>query len=171
MAFSTLNALSPGFVRVNMMHNGQEYPSACLGVLKDLCYDIILGHDFQKQHKSVTFQYGGEKPELEITGTDLVCALATAMIDEPSLFLNLPQGCKPIAVKSRHYSKEDQLFIKGQVSHLKSEDIIEPNSSSWRAQVVVVKDQFNINKKRVCIDYSQTINLYTQLNVYLGLKK
>ena len=117
-----------------------------------------MGHDFQKQHKSVTFQYGGEKPELEITGTDSVCALTTAMIDEPYLFPNLPQGCKPIAVKSRHYSKDDQLFIKEQVSHLKSEGIIEPSLSPWHAQVVVVKDQFNINKKRLCIDYSQTIN-------------
>ena len=37
--------------------------------------------------------------------------------------------------------------------------------SSWRAQVVIVKDDEN-KKKRMCVDYSQTINLYTELDAY-----
>ena len=88
------------------------------------------------------------------------------MIGAPSLFPNLPQGCKPIACKSRYYSKDDKLFIKEQISLLESEGIIEPSISPWRAQVVVVKDQFNRHKRRLCIDYSQTINQYTQLDAY-----
>ncbi len=124
---------------------------------------MILGHDFQKQHKSVTFQYGGNKPSLRVTSN---CALATADIEEPSLFPNLPQQCKPIAVKSRHYCKDDQLFINDQISRLLSEGVIEPSISPWRAQVVVVKDPLDRHKKRLCIDYSQTINQYTELYAY-----
>ena len=44
--------------------------------------------------------------------------------------------------------------------------IIQSSSSPWRAQVVDVKDFFNRQRKRLCIDYSQTINIYTQLDVY-----
>ena len=46
------------------------------------------------------------------------------------------------------------------------EDIIRPSSSPWRAQVVIVNDQFNRHKKRMCVDYSQTINVYTELDAF-----
>lgn len=58
------------------------------------------------------------------------------------------------------------MFIKDQVLHLLSEGIIEPSISPWRAQVVVAKDSLDRHKKRLCIDYSQTINQYTELNAY-----
>ncbi|XP_076052612.1 uncharacterized protein LOC143032026 [Oratosquilla oratoria] len=163
MASASLNTSSPGYVMVDLGHVNQNYPCVQLGVLKDLCCDVILGHDFQKQHESVTFQYGGNKPSLRVTSN---CALATADIEEPSLFPNLPQQCKPIAVKSRRYSEDDQLFISDQLSRLLSESIIEPSISPWRAQVVVVKDPLDRHKKRLCIDYSQTINQYTELDAY-----
>ena len=37
--------------------------------------------------------------------------------------------------------------------------------SPWRAQIVVVKDANN-NKRRMCIDYSQIVNLFTELDAY-----
>ena len=43
--------------------------------------------------------------------------------------------------------------------------MIEPSSSPWRAQVVVVKNQQS-GKRRMVIDYSRTINRFTQLDVY-----
>ena len=46
------------------------------------------------------------------------------------------------------------------------EDIIEHSTSPWRAQVVVVKNPALPNKKRLCIDYSQTVNQYTEVNAY-----
>ncbi len=64
-----------------------------------------------------------------------VCALSAASVEEPSRFVNLRPDCKPIASKSRRFSKEDQ------VNRLLSEGIIEPSNSPWRAQVVVVKDR------------------------------
>ena len=47
-----------------------------------------------------------------------------------------------------------------------SEGIIEPSVSPWRAQVVVAKDLQNRHKKRLCVDYSNTINIYTELDAY-----
>ena len=41
--------------------------------------------------------------------------------------------------------------------------IIETITSPWRAQVVVK----TTGKQRLCVDYSQTINLYTELDAYL----
>ena len=44
--------------------------------------------------------------------------------------------------------------------------IFEPSASHWRAQVVVAKDLQNRHKKRLCADYSNTVNVYTELNAY-----
>ena len=44
------------------------------------------------------------------------------------------------------------------------EGIIEPSNSPWRAQVVVTKE--GNHKKRLVVDYSQTINKFTQLDAY-----
>ena len=46
------------------------------------------------------------------------------------------------------------------------EGIIQPSSSPWRAQVVVVKNELNCHEKRLCVDYSQTSNIYTELEAY-----
>ncbi|XP_068235600.1 uncharacterized protein [Palaemon carinicauda] len=109
MASKSFNASSPGFVIADLVHLDQRYPCIQLGVPKDLCCDVILGYDFQKQHQR-------EKTKFED---------------------NWRQTC-----------------------------IIEPSISPWRAQVVVVKDPLDRHKKRLCIDYSQTINQYTELDAY-----
>ena len=82
------------------------------------------------------------------------------------MFGNVLPDCKPIASRSRRFSKEDQEFINQEVTKLLSEGIIEPTITPWRAQIVVSKDPSNRHKKRLCIDYSQTINQYTELDAY-----
>ncbi|XP_068227880.1 uncharacterized protein [Palaemon carinicauda] len=86
-----------------------------------------------------------------------------AQIEPPAIFDNLTVDCHPIQVKSRRYSKEDSEFIKKEVKRLLEEGIITLSHSSWSAQVVVV-DQ--CDKKRLVIDYSQTINEFTNLIAY-----
>ena len=151
------------FADINLNH----HKSTRLGVLKDLCSDIIIDHDFKKKHKRVNIEFRGNKPELIIPNSAPICAVNAATIDEPSLFLNLLPDCKPIASKSRRFSKDDQDFIHQEVTKLLSQDITEISSSRWRAQVVVAKDPLNRHKKRLCIDYSQTIHQYTDLDTYL----
>ena len=80
------------------------------------------------------------------------------------LFEHLTPECQPIAAKSRHYSRADQAFIRTQVCQLLSNDIIEPSSSPWRAQLVIVKNEKH--RKRMCVDYSQTVNKFTCLDAY-----
>ena len=131
--------------------------------MKNLCCDILLGQDFQAQHKQVVFRYEGNKDDLVVSYDS--CALTAASADVPSLFSNLSPKCKPIAVKSRRFNNNDQKFIDEEIHRLHSEGIIRPSVSPWRAQVVVVKNA-ETNKRRMCIDYSQTINLFTELDAY-----
>ena len=120
--------------------------------------DIILGHDFLKQHENVTVSFGGSKPPLN------VCGLATFSVSPPSLFENMSPNCTPVATKSRRFSEEDRAFIQSETQKLLTEGIIEPSTSPWRAQVVVTVNE--MHKKRMVIDYSQTINRFTLLDAY-----
>ena len=85
------------------------------------------------------------------------CALAAASTESVSLFSNLSPGAKPIATKSRRFSKEDQEFIEETINNWNEEGVIQPSSSLWRAQVIVVKDDLNRHRKRLCVDYSQRL--------------
>ena len=149
MALTSLKTHVIGHCFADINLNHRVYKSTRLGVLKDLCSDINLGHDFQKEHKRVTIEFGDSKPELIIPNSAPICAVTAATIDEPSLFLNLLSDCKPIASKSRRFSKDDQDLIHQEVTKLLSQDIIEISSSPWRAQVVVAKDPLNRHKKRL----------------------
>ena len=64
-------------------------------VLAELCADLILGIDFQSQHSSVVFHYGGSEPPLSVYG------LSTLNVDPPELFVNLTADCHKISSKSR----------------------------------------------------------------------
>ena len=81
------------------------------------------------------------------------------------MFSNLSKDCKPIATKSRRYSNSDYKFIEEEVANWLNGGICHPSNSPWRAQVVVVTDP-ETGKQRLCIDYSQTINLFTELDAY-----
>ena len=165
MALTTMNTSITGCCTITLTLGDNVYNGIRLSVLKDLCSDIILGHNFQKLHKSLTIDMGGTKPDLIISNTS-PCALSTATIDNISLFTNLLPECKPIATKSRRFSFDDEDFIQGEIDRLLSGGIIEPSSSPWRAQIVVVKNGTQSVKKRLCVDYSQIINLYTELDAY-----
>ena len=94
------------------------------------------------------------------------CSLAAASVDELSLFENVNPDSKPIATKSRRFSFSDKTFIAEKISRFMSENIIEHSTSPWRAQVVVVKSPSHPEKKRLCVDYSQTVNQYTEVDAY-----
>ena len=70
----------------------------------------------------------GSKPELKILKSIPVCALSAASVEEPSLFANRRPDCKPIASKSRRFSKKDQDFIQQEVNQLLLEGIVEPSN-------------------------------------------
>ena len=148
---------TPGYTIVNLTCAGNNYNKVVLVVLPNAISDVILGYDFQSRHSEVIFKYGGSRPPL-------VCALGTLNVEPPPLFSNLMPNCHPIAAKSRRYSYEDREFIKGEVTRLLREGIIRKSKSPWRAQVVVTGG--GNQKKRLAIDYSETINKYTLLDAY-----
>ena len=157
MASTTQEVKALGSCNVDFEVQGQSYKNFTLGVLPELCTDVVLGADFQSCHESITLKYGGKRKPL------VLCRFSTLRIDPTELFPNLSPDCRPIATKSRRFSAADQKFIEEETRRLLKAGVIEPSNSPWRAQVVVVS---NRTKKRLAIDYSQTINKYTFLDAY-----
>ena len=93
----------------------------------------------------------------------LLGALGTLNIEPPALFPNMCPDIKPIATSRRRYNSADTKFIDQEVQRLLAERIIEKSNSPWRAQPIVVTRG---NKKRLAIDYSETINKFTNLDAY-----
>ncbi|XP_077968990.1 uncharacterized protein LOC120332989 [Styela clava] len=128
-----------GFVDAPLKIGTRVYDAMKFGVVENLCTDII---------KSVYGHHTG-----------------------PRFFRQTSKGCLRIQRRprlfvrwSRNYSSDDLKFIKDEIARLLREGIIERSESPWRAQVLVTKDQRH--KKRLVIDYSQTINRYTALDAY-----
>ena len=100
MALTTMESESIGTCSVDLESGKNQYSSVQFGILKNLCSDVILGYNFQKQHKNLIFQYGGDKENLVLLDNDAgrgTCALTTAKITIPSLFSSVPefqQGCQ-----------------------------------------------------------------------------
>ena len=101
MASTTLSANVTGTCTTNLEYQNQKYANVHLSVLPGLCADLIRGLDFQSQHESITFQYGGSQPPLS------VCGLSTLNMDPAEPFANLTENYHPIVSKSRRYSRDD----------------------------------------------------------------
>ena len=95
MATSVSSTVSiTGTCLADLSYQGRQYSGYRLSVLPGLCADLILGLDFQSQHLSVTFHYGGSEPPLA------VCGFSKLKIDPPEPFANLTADCHPIVSKS-----------------------------------------------------------------------
>lgn len=158
MASTHLSSCTLGHCVVSLCINSTHYDQIKLSILPDLCTDILLGHDFLSLHASVEISFSGSKPPLSL------CNLTALSITPPLLFKHLSPDCKPIATKSRRFSEPDKLFIKNEVGRLLRQGIIEPSDSPWRAQVLVTHNERH--KRRMVVDYSQTINRFTYLDAY-----
>lgn len=158
MATSSLTAKVKGYLLADVTVQSRTYKNARFSVLSDLCYDVILGRDFMGQHESVEILFGGKSPKLT------VCGLAESRLPAPNLFSNLSPDCHPIATPTRRFNNSDRAFIDDEISTLLQNGIIETSSSPWRAQVVITTNERH--KRRLVIDYSRTINRYTELDAY-----
>ena len=134
-----------------------------MGVVQELCADLILGQDFLKKHKLATFLMGGPSKATEVNQCN-TCGVAAADIQPPRLFQFLNPKNRPKATPSRRFNLVDMQFIREEVEKLLAQGIIEPSWSPWRAQVLVTKDERH--KRRMVIDYSQTIHRFTELYAY-----
>ena len=69
MALTTMNTSITGCCTITLTLGDNVYNGIRLSVLKDLCNDVILGHNFQNLHKSLTIDMGGTKSDLIISNT------------------------------------------------------------------------------------------------------
>ena len=158
MASSPFSSYTLGHCIVQLNAQDNHYPDFKLSILPNLCYEIILGQDFMKLHKEVSFHLQGSEPKLS------VCGVSAMNMEPPSLFPVLSDDCKPISTPSRKFSNPDTVFIKEEVKTLLKEGIIEKSVSPWRAQVIVTHDERH--RRRMVVDYSATINRFTSLDAY-----
>ncbi|GFU87937.1 retrovirus-related Pol polyprotein from transposon 17.6 [Trichonephila clavipes] len=127
-------------------------------VTKDLCSDVLIGHDILNRHSSVEIGFDGNRPPLTI------CSLVVTQVPPVSLFSNLNPDCRPLVTKSIRQAVEDNIFMAFEVQKLLQEGVIEPSNSPWRAQAFVIRGENH--KPKMVVDYSQTINKYTLLGAY-----
>ena len=116
---------------------GCHYKGLQLGIIPDLCADVILGRNFLAQHSEVIIQYGGNKPSLQISSQLALSALGVSEAKSKPVRISkfIDPDCKPIATKSRRYSCEERQFIAEEITQMLDAGIIEPSRSPWRAQV------------------------------------
>ena len=88
--------------------------------MSNLIADTIIGDDLLDKHRSVIFNFGGERSDLCVSAS-----MPTANVPYPDLFANIAPGCKPIAVKTRKFSTADQTVIKSETERLLCEDRLE----------------------------------------------
>ena len=118
-----------------------------------------------KRHRRAVFEVNEEGKDIVINPS--VCTVAAAKINAIRILKNFDPGLRPIATKSQRFNAEDQQFIRSEIKKLLDDDIIEPSTSPWRAQVLIADDERH--KRQMVIDYSRTINtLYILFSKYFG---
>lgn len=149
---------------VDISLNGKNHHAMTVEVIKDLFTDMIVGKDLLKQYKTVTLKFDGPREELVIGAMGKSNSFPCIKISPPPLFSHLSTRTTPIATKSRRHSFTDNIFIKEETARMLREGIIEHSISPWRAQVLVTSNEKQ--KKRMVVDYSDTINRFTELDAY-----
>ena len=162
MSSSSLNSPIKELYMVKINLLGESYPNIKLSVLADVCYDVILGQDLMSQHSEVSFAFGGTRKRLRISNSSR--SVPSASVDMPFLFSDLTTDCKPIATKSRWFGSDDNMFVLSEIEMMPQKGVIEESISSWRAQVLIVTNE--LKRKRLKVDYSQTINRFTWFDGY-----
>lgn len=167
MASENHSSKTLGVCKVSLALPDQHLGECRLLVLHDLCCDIIMGHDILNKHSSVTINFHGHMDPIEIQSvTSSRLSMAQAKIQPPPLFANLSHNVHPIACRSRKFSDPEMRFIKSSIADMLSSGIIRPSNSPWRAQVLVVDLDKPNCKPRLVVDYSRTINKFTDLDAY-----
>ena len=156
-----------GEVVTDIELNGHLHEGIVVEVMDNLCVDLLVGKDLMKKHKKVVLNFNGPRDELVIGAIQKEARpkLTPMKVPPPPLFTNLTNNIKPIATKTRKHTPANLQFIKEQVAELYRSGIIRPSVSPWRAQPLVVQET-ETHKKRMAIDYSNTINIFTELDAY-----
>ena len=98
-------------VLVNVKVFNNNYPKFKLGVMKELCADIILGIYFMKLHSEIKFKMHGSQKAISVNSPlNNPCNVMAAKIEPPRIFRSIFPDCVPVATKCRQYSESDKKF-------------------------------------------------------------
>ena len=109
------------------------------------------------------YPFSGPRKSL-IISKSTACSVSSISVDSPSLFSNLTSNCKPIFTKSRRFGNDDKHFIQSKIDTMVQDGLTKDSTSPWTAQVLIVSKE--CQRKRLVVDYSQTINRFTKLDAY-----
>lgn len=160
LASTSHMAFINGLCHVTVKLNNHIYKRQPLLIVNNLCADVILGHDLLRNHKALELEFGGDREPLKI------CNVIQASIPPVSIFTNMNPNMHPIAIKSKSFSESEEEFIKSEITKLLEDGVIERSISPWRAQVLIVGGQETNHRKRLVIDYSRTVNRFTELDAF-----
>lgn len=107
-------------------------------------------------HFHVEIPFGGSKPSLNIRG------LTTATMPFSPI---LTSDCTSIAIKSKWHTSNEKYFITTEIKQMFIEWIIDPSHPTLIFKVFITC--LDKNKTRMVIDYLQTINKFTLMDIYL----
>jgi len=82
-----------------------------MGVVRELCADLILGQDFLKRDKSPIFLMGGPLKAIGVNQCN-TCGVAAADIQPQRLFQFLDPKIRFIATASWRFNLVDMQFIR-----------------------------------------------------------
>lgn len=126
--------------------------------------EIIIGLKLLTRHQSVTLEFNGNMKPLKFKSSyNKRLSVVCSSVKYPTLFPGVTEKIKPIKIPTRKFAIDENYFISSQIKELLKDKVIEESYSPWRAQVVVVKKS---PKWRLCIDYSQTINRFTEEDAF-----
>ena len=88
------------FVKLKVFNN--NYPKFKLGVMEELCADVILGLDFMKLHCEIELKMHGPQEAISVNSPlNKPCSVMTAKIGPPRIFRSISPDCVPVSTKCR----------------------------------------------------------------------
>ena len=134
-------------------------------LLNNLVKDVIIGLKVLKQDQSITLDFDGKNRPLDFKHeNESNLSVMCSNMKFPTQFPGIDKNTEPIKMPSRKYYKEERNFIEKEIKRLLENKIIETSISPWRSQYLVAKQKGN--KWRLCIDFSQSVNRYTELDAF-----
>ncbi|GFV88288.1 putative retrovirus-related pol polyprotein from transposon opus [Trichonephila clavipes] len=105
MANSSMVTETEGVCKVKLKIENFTYQKVELLVMKNLCSDVLIGHDILNRHSLVEIGFDGNRHPLTI------CSLSVAQVPPFSLFSNLNPDCRSLVTKSRRQSVLKTIFL------------------------------------------------------------
>ena len=111
MASGKLNAPILGQILSNLEIQGRNYFDVMLGLVPDLCSDIVLGQSFMNKHKELTFKLNGAQEGLVIQNP-IRCGVATSNVNSPEYIVTSIRTQNQLPLRADGSTKQINFLLK-----------------------------------------------------------